>query len=182
MPSNSYFGEFNVHHMPFALLPYHCVTASPLASIMATTAATSHHQSRPRPPPPWCIQTCQVGFFFPFFKFYFTNPGQCLHIDCDLHLLIPPPSSSLHQNGLTPRCGLVDPILLVVTDAERIWWSEYVLCICTAHSSYWSDYFWRNLINSIVQMSKGANRIIVFDRKLFFSCLLWSPFSTTAPN
>ena len=104
MPLNSYFGEFNFHHMPFALLPYHHVTASPLASIMATTAATSHHQSWPRPPPPWCIQMHQVGFFFPFFSFYFTNPGQCLYIDCayshhDLHLLIPPPSSSLHQNS-----------------------------------------------------------------------------------
>ena len=136
-------------------------------SITTTTAATLMHPN------------VSGRFFFPFFKFYFTNPDQCLHIDCAyghrvLHLLIPPPSSSLHQNGLTPRCGLVDPILLVVTDAERIWWSEYVLCICqcAAHSSYWLDYFWRNLINSVVQMSKGVKRIILFDRKLFFLCLL----------
>ena len=101
MPLNSYFGEFNFHHMPFALLPYHHVTTSPLASIMATTTTTSHHQSQPRPPPPWCIQMHQVGFFFPFFSF--TNPGQCLHIDCvyghrDLHHHPPPPYTKTATN------------------------------------------------------------------------------------
>ena len=40
--------------------------------------------------------------------------------------------------------------------------------ICAARC--WLNYFWRNLNNLIVQMSKGVNTVFLFVRKLIFSC------------
>ena len=58
------------------------------------------------------------------------------------------------------------------TSSNRCWKDMVIrICIWNCAAHYWSNYFWRNSIDSIVQMSKGVKRIIFFVRKLHFSCL-----------